>query len=115
MYADPDHTRAMSKSDVAHVMEKHEALGDELLTAGELVGGAGLALPDETTLLRLAGDEVVAEDRPFDRDSTEQLSAYYEIECETPERAQEIAGRVLDDHVTAVELRRIHDTARTGT
>jgi len=41
----------------------------------------------------------------------EQLSAYYEIETQTEERALEIAGRILDDHVTAVELRAIHDSA----
>ena len=115
MYTDPEHTRAMSKADFERVMEKHGVLRDELRAAGELVGGAGLAFPDETTLLRLADGEVTAEARPFHPDSNEQLSAYYEIECETPARAQEIAGRVLDDHVTAVELRGIHDTARART
>jgi hypothetical protein len=43
--------------------------------------------------------------------AVEHFTAYYEIECDSVRRAQEIAARVLDDHVTAVELRRIHDTA----
>jgi hypothetical protein len=33
------------------------------------------------------------------------------IDCVTAERARSIAERMLDDHVTAVELRRIHDSA----
>ena len=44
-------------------------------------------------------------------ETTEHLTAYYEVDCETPERAQEIAAHILDDHVIAVEVRRIHDTA----
>jgi hypothetical protein len=111
MYADPEHTRAMSESALEVVARKHEALRDELRSSGELAGGAGLVLPDETMLLRLVEDEVVTREEPFAPSFTEHLTAYYEVDCETVDRAREIAGHVLDDHVTAVELRRIHDTA----
>jgi hypothetical protein len=111
MYADPAHTQAMSKAEVDVVMRKHTALGEELTAAGELAGGAGLALPHETTVLRLGPEGVVSHDGPLETEAIEHLTAYYEIECETEARAREIAARVLDDHVTAVELRRIHDTA----
>ena len=107
MYADPAHTRAMTESDVAVVARKHEALRSELGASGELRGGAGLVLPDETVLVRLG----VTSHGPLMADTTEHLTAYYEVECETPERAQEIAAHILDDHVIAVEVRRIHDTA----
>jgi hypothetical protein len=111
MYADPVHTRAMTESDLAVVARKHEALRNELTESGELAGGAGLVLPDETTVLRLGADGVVTHDGPLASDTAEHLTAYYEIDCETADRAREIAAHVLDDHVTAVELRRIHDTA----
>jgi hypothetical protein len=111
MYADPAHTQAMTQSDLDVVARKHETLRDELTESGELAGGAGLALPHETTTLRVAADGVVAEDGPLDAEPVEHLTAYYEIECDTAERARQIAGRTLDDHVTAVEVRRIHDTA----
>lgn len=111
MYADPAHTQAMSKSAVDVVLRKHEALREELTASGELTGGAGLALPHETTVLRLGPDGVALREGPLVTESGEQLTAYYEIDCETADRAREIAARVLDDHVTAVEVRRIHNTA----
>jgi hypothetical protein len=111
MYTDPEHTKAMSKSQFDAVMRKHTQLSDELVASGELIGGRGLALPEETTVLRLGRDGVVAEVGPLAGDVGEHLSAYYELKCESAERAREIAERLLDDHVTAVELRRIHDSA----
>ena len=111
MYADPAHTRAMSEQALADVARKHEALRSELGGSGELSGGAGLVLPDETTLLRLGSDGPVTTQGPLNADTTEHLTAYYEVDCETPERANEIAAHLLDDHVIAVEVRRIHDTA----
>jgi hypothetical protein len=110
MYAVPAHTEAMSDADLAVVAAKHEAIRKELTASGELVGGSGLALPPETIVLRLAGDgPAVATAGPLAAGAVEHLTAYYEIDCDTPERAREIAARLLDDHVTTVELRRIHD------
>jgi len=110
MYADPAHTQAMSTSAVQKVMSKHAAWVKELNASGELTGGAGLALPHETTVLRLSPDGVTAQDGPLTTETVEQLTAYYEIDCESDERAREVASPILDDHVTAVELRRIHDS-----
>jgi hypothetical protein len=111
MYADPAHTVAMPETELADVLRKHEALREELAGSGELLGGAGLALPDETAVLRLGPDGVVVAEGPLATEGVEHLTAYYEIDCETAVRARDIAARTLDDHVTAVEVRRIHDTA----
>jgi hypothetical protein len=111
MYTDPAHTEAMSKEARDVVMRKHAALGEELVASGELIGGSGLDAPHETTVLRLGDEGVVADRRPFVTGMVEQLSSYYELECETRERAEEIAARILDDHVTAVEVRHVHDSA----
>jgi hypothetical protein len=110
MYTDPAHTRAMSQADLDAVLGKHAALRAELTASGELVGGAGLALPDETTVLRLGPGGVATTGGPLADDAPVHVTAYYEIECATRERAGEIAGRLLDDHVVAVELRRIHNS-----
>jgi hypothetical protein len=110
MYTDPAHTRAMSKGDLEVVARKHAALRDELIASGELLSGAGMVFPEDTTLLRLDGGGVTAERGPLARDAPIHVSAYYVFECDSEERAEELAGRVLDDHVAAVELRRIHDS-----
>jgi hypothetical protein len=111
MYADPAHTRAMSERELAEVARKHEALRSELGASGELRGGAGLVLPDETTVVRSGSGGVVTRQGPLVAGTSEHLTAYYEVDCHTPERAQEIAAHILDDHVIAIEVRRIHDTA----
>jgi hypothetical protein len=111
MYTDPAHTEAMPKEDVDAVLQKHTVLVEELTESGELIGGAGLNPPKETTWLRLAEDRQSAGEGPLHPEPVDHLSAYYELECETLERAREIAERVLDDHVVAIELRGIHNTA----
>ena len=109
MYADPGHTREMTQAQLTEVLAKHEARRDELIPSGELIGGAGLALPEETVLLRLGG---AAPSRgPLAGNAVEHLTAYYEVDCASQERAVEIASRLLDHHVTSVEVRFIHDSA----
>jgi hypothetical protein len=107
MYTDPDHTRGMSQTEVDEVMAKHRALGEELTASGELTGGAGLAFPEETTLLRLDGSRTQG---PHSQGTNEHLSAYYEVDVADVDRATELAQRLLDHHVVAVEVRHIHDS-----
>jgi hypothetical protein len=105
MYADPDTTAAMTPDQREEVFTRHEALHDDLGGTGELLNGAGLVFPQDTTALRWQGETTTG---PLAQ-ATEHLTAYYVLECETPERANEIAARVRDFHVTAVEVRAIHD------
>ncbi len=111
MYADPAQTEAMTDDALFDVEQKHAALRKELGQTGELTGGAGLELPHATLTLSLGPEQVEHGEGPLAANADIHLTAYYEIETETLERAQEIAAKVLDDHVTAVELRRIHSVA----
>jgi hypothetical protein len=88
---------------------KHEALRTELIESGELRGGAGLAYPADTTTMRLANGTVATTDGPL-AESEVQLTAYYLIDCDDLGRALSIAERILDFHVTAVEVRQVHDS-----
>jgi hypothetical protein len=109
MYADPAATAAMTPEQRADVFARHEALHRDLAETGELLNGAGLAFPTDTVTLRWRQDEAAeVGDGPF-APADEHVTAYYVIECESPERAREIAARVLDFHVVAVEVRPVHD------
>lgn len=103
----------MTESELDVIARKHAKLRDELTASGELAGGAGLVLPDETTVLRLGPGKPLAGAGPLSgrSDDDEHLTAYYEVDCETLDRAKEIGASVLDHHVTSVEIRRIHETA----
>ncbi|MEU9043175.1 MULTISPECIES: YciI family protein [unclassified Kitasatospora] len=108
MYADPAATAAMSDEQRADVFRRHEALHQDLEGTGEMLNGAGLAYPKDTTTLRWHSDGPTTADGPL-KEAAEHLTAYYVIDCATPERAREIAARVLDFHVVAVEVRPVHD------
>lgn len=107
MYADPATTAGMTPDQRTEVFTRHEALHADFgqTGTGELLNGAGLVFPKDTVTMRWRGETSTG---PF-AEATEHLTAYYVLECETPERAKEIAARVLDFHVTAVEVRAIHD------
>ena len=110
MYTRAEETKAMTPEQLEWVAAKHAELRDDLRASGELVGGDGLAFPEETTTLRLVDGNVVATTGLL-VESPEQMSAYYLVECADLDRALEIAERVLDFHVVAAEVRRIHDSA----
>ena len=108
MYADPAATEAMSADDRAAVFRRHEALHRDLEKTGEMLNGAGLDYPENTTTIRWRQGTVTSTDGPF-AEAAEHVTAYYVLECDSPARARAIAGRVLDFHVTAVEVRPVHD------
>lgn len=109
MYADPAATAAMTEAERADVFARHEALHRDLAETGEMLNGAGLAYPADSTTLRWhgAGPTTVTEG-PLAA-AAEHVTAYYVVECASRERAVEIARRVVDFHVVAVEVRGIHD------
>ncbi|MFB7616315.1 YciI family protein [Kitasatospora sp. NPDC056181] len=121
MYADPAATEAMSEAQRAEVFRRHEALHQDLAGTGEMLNGAGLAYPRDTTTIRWRADGPGAANGPGAAGqaeaangpltgTAEQLTAYYVLDCATPERARAIAERVLDFHVVAVEVRPVHDS-----
>jgi len=108
MYAVAEETRTMSASLREAVARKHEAFRLELTTSGELLNGAGLQLPDETTASRFGSSGQTHITGPLIA-AHEHVTAYYVLDCATRERAIALAERVLDEHVIAVEVRGIHD------
>jgi hypothetical protein len=74
-------------------MEFMKRLGKELENSGELVGAEGLAGPDQARIVRAGkGGAPEVTDGPF-AESKEFLAGYWIVDCETPQRAYEIAAR----------------------
>ena len=109
MHSNPAESEAMTASDLDKIMRKHEALRAELTETGELRSGAGVEYPESTKTLRWGAGETTTSDGPL-KESELNMSAYYVIDCESLERALRVAERMLDFHVTAVEVREVHDS-----
>jgi hypothetical protein len=93
MYADPARTKSMPSEEVAAVKRKHDRLHRELPRFCELIRST--ARPNG----------------PLLETSSEHLTAYHVVDREDADALAAFAEHLLDDHVTAVEVRRIHDWA----
>ncbi len=107
MYADHRATKGMSAADRDIVAGKHQALVTKLTESGELLSGEGLDYPWNTITVRWNQGSPTTTDAPFSS-AEQQLTAYYAVDRESIDRALELAGQILDFHVTAVEVRPIH-------
>jgi hypothetical protein len=109
MHADPAATKAMTAEERALIADKHGRVIPELTDPAEVLNGAGLGYPEQTSTFRYRpGADPVGSEGPLVA-GTEHLTAYYVVECATPERAREIGALLVDFHVTAVEVRPVHD------
>ena len=106
IYQNPANWSDLSASERDAVMEEAGAIVDELARTGEWVGGDGLAEPSQTKTVRVRGGVPAVTDGPF-LEAKEHLVGYCMIDCESAERALEIAMRWPDARYWAVELRRV--------
>ena len=104
IYQNPTAFQALSAAEVSEVMSDVGELMQELTESGEFVGGEGLADSSQTKTIRVRDGVPAVTDGPF-IEAKEQLAGYCLFECETPERAIEIAARWPDARYWAVELR----------
>jgi len=85
-----------------------DALLTEITESGELVGAEALADPVTARTVRVRDGVPATTDGPFS-EAKEQLAGYFVVDCESPERATEIAARFPDARFAAVEVRPIMD------
>ena len=104
IYNNPATLEAFSEAELAEVMSTVDTIMAELGASGEWLGGEGLAHPSQSKTVRVRGGVPAITDGPF-VEAKEQLAGYCLLECETEERALEIAARWPDSHYAAVELR----------
>jgi hypothetical protein len=76
----------------AELMAEIDVIMKELSESGELVGGEGLADPSQSRTVRVQGGQRVTTDGPF-AEAKEHLGGYLIVECESIDRATEIAQR----------------------
>ena len=112
IYNNPATLAALSEKERGGLMGEVDALMAELTESGEWVGGEALADWSHTRTVRVRDGVPVVTDGPY-AEAKEQLAGYCTVDCESPERALEIAARWPDARFWAMEVRPVMDT--TGT
>jgi hypothetical protein len=84
---------AWSAADFAALGEFMASFNTDLAESGELVETRGLAAPVHTRRIRLQGGVPVVTDGPY-AETQEVLAGYWVVDCESFDRATEIAARL---------------------
>lgn len=114
MYTDPAETAALSAKERSAIFRRHESFGAETIGSGELRGAAAFEYPAQARTIRFGEDGAqVASDGVLTNERL-QMTGFYILECEDQARAEQLAAEIVDSHVLAVEVRRIHDAYRLG-
>jgi hypothetical protein len=108
IYNNPATWDELSDEERTGLMNGADALMKELQGTGEMVGGYPLADPSNSRAIRVRAGAPAITDGPF-LEAKEHLAGFCVLECESLERATEIALRWPDARYTGVELRPVMD------
>jgi hypothetical protein len=97
---------ALSDDQMNEAMQAATSIMGELTESGEWIGGEGLADSSNAKTVRVRDGVPAITDGPF-IEAKEQFAGYCLFDCETEERAIEIATRWPDAKYWAVELRAV--------
>src|SRR5262249_12274018 len=100
--------QSLPAAEQVELARQAEALGTEINASGEFVLGAALADPANTRTIRVRGGALVVTDGPY-LEAKEYLAGTCVVECDSLERAAEIASRIPEARFAAVEIHPITD------
>ena len=108
MQLNPAVWEALSPEQRDEVMNGHGAFIETIKASGELVETHALAEPAQSAAVRGRGGVPVVTDGPF-LESKEFMGGFYLVECETRERAIELAALIPDAAIDGmgVEVRQV--------
>ena len=90
----------------AEGLHAYAVLNEELAESGELIATEALADPSQAKHVTIRDGRAVASDGPF-AEAKEHLAGLYLVECESENRAIEIAGRIPEASEGMIEVRPI--------
>jgi hypothetical protein len=95
-----------SDAERAEGLAAYAALNESLAASGELVVAEALEDPSMAKTVTVRDGQTMASDGPF-AEAKEHLAGFYLVECETVERAVEIAAQIPEADMGLLEVRPI--------
>jgi hypothetical protein len=112
IFQNPATLETLSEDELRGLMNEAGTIMEELQASGEWIAGEALADPSAARSVRARDGVPVVTDGPY-LEAKEHLAGVCIFECETLERATEIAARWPDARLTGVELRPLMSEAGT--
>ena len=106
MNVNPAVLDALTEEERNEIGEGHGAFIDAIKKSGEMITTQALADPSQSAVVRVRAGQPVVTDGPF-LEAKEYLGGFYLIDCESRERALELAALIPDAKIEglAVEVR----------
>jgi hypothetical protein len=104
IYGNEEAFSSVGAETLAEIIRDTDALNRELFESGELVGAYGVADEMNTKMVRVTGGTPVVTDGPY-AEAKEYLGSFTIVDCDSLERALEIAARTPSARYWGVEVR----------
>ena len=108
MQLNPAAFDALTEEQRKEIMEGHGAFMETIKASGEMVETNALDEPAKSAVVRVRDGVPVATDGPF-VEAKEQFAGYLLVDCESMDRAVEIAASWPDAKYFAMEVRPVMD------
>lgn len=112
IYNNPATYQSWTEAERNELFGSVDELMKELSESGEWVGGEALADVANAVQVQVRDGVVATTDGPF-AEAKEQLAGYLTVECDSPQRAVDIAARWPDARFFRMEVRPVMDTSGT--
>jgi hypothetical protein len=112
IYNRPGFLEDFSEAERTELFAEVSAVMRELTESGELIGTEALADPSNTRTVRVRDGVAAVTDGPF-IEAKEHFAGYLLVECESVERAVEIAASWPDAKYWAMEVRPVMSASGT--
>lgn len=109
IYFNPDTWESLSEDERQAVFAGHAGFQRQLTESGELIDNVALADPSHSVTVKVRNAVPAVTDGPY-VESKEYLAGYYLVDCETKERAAELAAMIPDARFSAMEVRPLMNT-----
>jgi hypothetical protein len=110
IYVNPATLEALSEEERDAIFRDHDEFQKLTTESGELLGTKALADPPNTATVRVRDGVPVVTDGPY-LEAKEHFAGYYLVDCESRQRAIELAALLPDAKYSAMEVRAVmHET-----
>jgi hypothetical protein len=103
MHLNPDLFNALTEEERNEIMTGHGAFIETITKSGELITTQALADPSQTAVVRVRGGHPAVTDGPY-LEAKEFLGGFYLVDCDSRERAIELAAMIPDAKVDGMGI-----------